>query len=68
MLIPIRHTAVPNEEELAEYETIKKTFVNDTYRYILEATNRTKSIPSHYHLHLVEIKDENLSWWRRWFS
>ncbi len=56
MVIPLRHTSEINEEERLELEEIKKTFINDNYRYILEATHRTKSIPSHYHLHLIELK------------
>lgn len=56
MIIPIRHTAEPNEEEMAEFKEIKESYINDTYRYIFEATHRTKSIPSHFHLHLIEIK------------
>jgi hypothetical protein len=56
MLIPIRHTADINEEEQAEFQEIKKSYINHHYRYIMEATHPTKSIPQHYHLHLVEIK------------
>lgn len=56
MLIPIRHTADINEEERLELEEIKKSYINHHYRYIMEATHSTKSIPQHYHLHLVEIK------------
>jgi hypothetical protein len=56
MLIPIRHTAEINEEEKSEFEEIKKSYINTHYRYIMEATHRTKSIPGHYHLHLVELK------------
>ncbi len=56
MVVPLRHTAELNDEEKAELEIIRNTYINENYRYVLEATNRTKSIPAHYHLHLVEIK------------
>lgn len=56
MIIPLRHAAELNDEERAEYEIIKSSYIDIHYRYILEATNRTKSIPAHYHLHLIEIK------------
>lgn len=58
MLIPIRHTATLNEEEKAEFELIKESYIDRHYHYIMEATHPTKSIPQHYHLHLVEIKKE----------
>ncbi|MEI6864168.1 MAG: hypothetical protein WCK46_02260 [Candidatus Adlerbacteria bacterium] len=58
MLIPIRHTAELNEEEKTEFEEIKKSYINSHYRYIMEATHSTKSIPQHYHVHVVEIKEE----------
>ncbi len=56
MLVPLRHTAELNEEEKAEFELIKNSYVNEHYRYLLEATNRTKSIPNHFHIHMIEIK------------
>ena len=56
MIVPLRHTSEMNDEERAEFLEIRKTYINDNYRYILEATTRTKSIPTHFHLHLLEIK------------
>ena len=56
MIIPIRHTAEINDDERGELLTLRGTYINEHYRYILEATNRTKSIPAHFHLHLIELK------------
>ena len=56
MLVPLRHTAELNEEERKEYHVIRNSYVEDNYRYIMEAVNRRKSIPDHYHLHLIELK------------
>lgn len=56
MLVPLRHTVEINDEELAELLELRNTYINQHYRYIMEATNRTKSIPTHFHLHLIEIK------------
>ncbi|OGC88139.1 hypothetical protein A2419_01575 [Candidatus Adlerbacteria bacterium RIFOXYC1_FULL_48_26] len=56
MAVTLRHTAELNEEERAEFEVIKSSYINDNYRYLLEATTRTKSIPAHFHIHMIEIK------------
>jgi len=54
MLVPLRHIKEGglNEVELKELAMIKDGYVQD-YDYIIEATNRTKSIPEHFHLHLI---------------
>lgn len=59
MLLPLRHT---NEEELTleeleELKNIKKEILNSDYEFILEATNKRKSIPAHFHLHLIIVKE-----------
>lgn len=56
MIIPIRHSAEINDEERVELLILRSTYINEHYRYILEATTRAKSIPAHFHLHLIEIK------------
>lgn len=55
MLVPVRHAREDEltAEEVLELGTVKAGFINDEYDYILEATNKTKTIPSHFHLHLV---------------
>ncbi|HVY72635.1 MAG TPA: hypothetical protein VG984_01085 [Candidatus Paceibacterota bacterium] len=56
MIVPLRHTAEINDEERAELMELRRTYINENYRYIMEATTRTKSIPAHFHLQLIEIK------------
>lgn len=57
MLIPLRHTteAGLTDAERAELVTIKASYAQE-YDYIIEATTRTKSIPQHFHLHLIKGK------------
>lgn len=58
MIVPLRHVQENelNEEELAELLEIKSGLLNENYEYILEATRRQKSIPGHFHLHLIVLK------------
>ena len=58
MIIPIRHVTftVLSEAELKEIEEIKVSFINEDYDYIIEATQKNKSIPNHFHLHLIVAK------------
>jgi len=55
MLVPVRH--VPEDgltvDELAELKMIKGVFINAAYDWIIEATYKNKSIPDHFHLHLI---------------
>lgn len=55
MLIPRRHVDEQGltEEEKAELIEIKHTYVADTYQYLIEATKNLKSIPDHFHIHLI---------------
>jgi diadenosine tetraphosphate (Ap4A) HIT family hydrolase len=59
MLVPIRH--VTEEEltpdEVSELYDIKMNHLDEDYVYIMEALPRRKSIPSHFHLHLMVPKD-----------
>lgn len=54
MLITLRHVkdSELNSDEIEELAEIKADYVQQ-YDYIQEATNRTKSIPQHFHLHLI---------------
>lgn len=59
ILIPKRHV-VENKltrAEKKEFESIKQKFVEKKYELIIETTTRKKSIPEHFHLHLIVIKD-----------
>ncbi|HEY0908219.1 MAG TPA: hypothetical protein VGE35_02610 [Candidatus Paceibacterota bacterium] len=58
MVVPLRHVveAELTEAELKEFESIKTNFINPGYNYIIEATPLQKSIPGHFHLHLIIAK------------
>lgn len=55
MLIPMRHVheAHLNDEELAELQSLKLHSLGEEYDYILETTFKNRSVPDHYHLHLL---------------
>ena len=55
MLIPLRHGREHelSTEELQELKEIKSNNINPEYDYIIEATPKNKSIPDHFHLHLI---------------
>lgn len=61
MIVPIRHTTERDltERELREFVKIKEEINND-YDMILENTHKRKSIPGHFHLHLLEIKEREI--------
>ena len=59
MIVPLRHVS---ERELSEAEknelrSIKETYLSENYEYMIEPTLRRKSIPAHFHLHLIVSKD-----------
>lgn len=45
-----------NEEERAELNELKYSYLNDNYQFIIESIPKIKSIPDHYHLHLIVAK------------
>lgn len=59
MVVPNRH--VPEEElsgdELNELAKIKREFIDSDFDYIIEATTKNKSVPEHFHLHLIVGKN-----------
>ena len=57
ILIPIRHTTEKNlnSAEKKELELIKWGYVKKNYEILVEVTH--KSIPAHFHVHLIVIKD-----------
>lgn len=59
MIIPLRHTTDVglSKEEWEELQVIKKAHLNETYQFIMEAMTWTQSIPAHFHLHLVLVKE-----------
>lgn len=60
MLVPVRHTKEEglDNDESVELLDIKNRFLDSKYDFIAEATAKNKSIPSHFHLHLIVAKDE----------
>lgn len=59
MVVPLRHVAESDltEEEKKELKEIKDTYVASTYVYVIEATKGFRSVPAHFHLHLITLKD-----------
>jgi len=59
MVVPLRHITEHEltAEELEELREIKHSYINDTYDYVIEAVYKKKSIPKHFHLHLVTLKE-----------
>lgn len=60
MLMPLRHTTEAGftEEERFELFEIKHGVdIQDDYDFIIEAMHKKKSIPDHFHLHLIVAKD-----------
>lgn len=57
MVIPLRHINEEGltEDELQEFHKIKHSKLQE-YDLIVEATSRNKSIPAHFHLHLITTK------------
>lgn len=57
MILPIRHIAGDglNTEEIAELFEIKKKYLQE-YDYIIETSKQRRSIPDHFHLHLIMSK------------
>ncbi len=56
MILPKRHTAELSKSEQKEYEEIKETYMQPTYEFFIEPVNRQRSIPEHWHLHLITAK------------
>lgn len=60
MILPIRHAALSEltQAEWTEYNELKHTYIGDNYEYLMESTAKRFSIPGHFHVHLVTIKDD----------
>ncbi len=58
MIVPLRHVREDQlrAEELQEYSAVKAD-LHAEYDLILENTYKQKSIPGHYHLHLLKLKE-----------
>jgi hypothetical protein len=55
MLVPKRHVLERDlaPDEISELAEIKAGYIDSTYDYIIEATTKNKSIPAHFHIHLI---------------
>ena len=55
MILPIEHwgEADLTEEAWAEFEELKKTYLNQHYEFLIEPMAKMKSIPAHFHLHII---------------
>ncbi len=58
MLVSNRHVTEPelSGEELDEFKKIKESVIHKEYDYLIEATHNKKSIPGHFHIHLIIAK------------
>lgn len=58
LLYTIRHVTENdlNEDEIAELRDLKNGYINENYQYILESIPKLKTIPDHFHLHLIIAK------------
>jgi hypothetical protein len=55
MILPFRHIIESelNAEELKELAELKAGSINEKYDFIMEPTQKRKTIPKHFHLHLI---------------
>jgi hypothetical protein len=58
-LVTLRHVPETelSDEEKDELIEIKRGYANERYDYVLEATPKALSIPEHFHVHFMVIKD-----------
>jgi predicted nucleic acid-binding OB-fold protein len=59
MIVSLRHV---EEKELTDAEKtelleLKENYLKEHYQFFIEASQKAKSIPEHFHLHLVVVKD-----------
>jgi diadenosine tetraphosphate (Ap4A) HIT family hydrolase len=59
MVVPKRHVDERglSTEEKEELGRVKEKYIYDNYEFVIEASLKTKSIPEHFHLHLIIVKD-----------
>jgi len=55
MIIPARHVSEDGltKEEQEQFRELKNSYIADNYDWIIEATHNNKSLPAHFHLHLL---------------
>jgi hypothetical protein len=60
MIVPLRHTVEADftPEEVEELRQIKhRIMVSPEYDFVMEITEPHKTIPPHFHLHIIALKD-----------
>ncbi|MBI2889033.1 MAG: hypothetical protein HYY10_03880 [Candidatus Liptonbacteria bacterium] len=59
MIVPLRHMSESelSPEETEELRELKSSYLNEHYEFIIEPVQRKKTIPNHFHLHLIVAKD-----------
>tara|TARA_B100000508_G_scaffold60333_2_gene47463 strand:+ start:20873 stop:21232 length:360 start_codon:yes stop_codon:yes gene_type:complete len=59
MLVSKRHVGEEDltQEEFEEMLLIKKEYIHSNYGYMFEPMMRNKSIPDHFHTHLINEKE-----------
>ena len=54
LLVPKRHTPTLNDQETQELRSIKRLLeIDQSCDAIIENVGKTKTLPTHYHLHLL---------------
>lgn len=58
MAVPKRHAqwADLTADELDEFDRLRKNELDGAYTYFVEASTSFKSIPAHFHMHLITLK------------
>lgn len=59
MMVPKKHITYKElkEEERKEFDEIKLGYIDEKYDIMAEATTKIKTIPAHFHIHLIVMKD-----------
>ncbi len=59
MIVPKRHVSFEklNSAEKKEFDLIKKNYLEKKYTHLIEVSDKGKSIPSHFHVHLIILRD-----------
>ncbi len=60
MILPKRHASDDelSSEEKEEFDSIKESYIQQTYEFLIEPMRHRRSIPAHSHLHLIVAKEE----------
>jgi hypothetical protein len=58
MIVPLRHISEHDMDvnEALEFQGIKHGYIAAEYQYMIEPTPKKKSIPEHFHVHLIVTK------------